>query len=426
MPVNIIKTEQFAELRQHNGYYVDKTGFLEEFLDSPADANLFTRPRGFGKTLLMSMLAEFFDITKDSRDLFAGLKVSENGGLCREWMNQYPVIFLTLKGTENPTFEQSLAHIHSQLRTFCGQHQYLLTSERVHYTIKDDIRQYLSGKTNKSTLRSSLHVLTRAMSCHYGRQTIVLVDGYDVPLTKAEEKGYYDEMLVFMRGFLGNALKTNPYLKFGILTGVLPITDTSLNNLDRFGIADSAYSDVFGFTQEEVDQLLMDSGFEDKREEIKAWYGGYLFGKQQESYCPWSIMNHLAALQDAPQKAPKAYWVGTSCKELLRDFAKHIPPEEDVQGKVAPLLDGYAIAARPPLYMNCNDILRSANHFWTFLYLAGYLTPASNPALFKGEKYARDIILAIPNREVREIFQDEMEVLLENTSDQDSLQEGLS
>lgn len=418
MPVNIIKTEQFAELRQHNGYYVDKTHFLNKLLFPKLSAKvaLFTRPKGFGKTLLMSMLAEFFDITKDSRELFAGLKVSENGALCREWMNQYPVIFLTLKSIENPTFEQSLAHIHSQLRTFCGQHKYLLTSEQVYDTDKDDIRQYLDNKTDKSTLGSSLYVLTRAMFRHYGRQAIVLVDGYDVPLAKAEERGYYDEMLIFMRGFLGNALKTNSYLKFGILTGVLPIADESINNMSTFDIADSAYSDVFGFTQEEVDQLLMDGGFEDKREEIKAWYGGYLFGKQQKIYCPWSIMNHLAALQDAPQKAPKAYWVGTSCKELLRDFAKRFPPEGNVQGKVATLLDGYAIAASPPLYMNCNDVLRSANHFWTFLHLAGYLTLASNPALFKGGKYARDRILAIPNREVREVFQKEMEALLGNTS----------
>ena len=413
MAVKIRNTENFDTLRQTGGYYVDKTVFLEKFLESPSDASLFTRPRRFGKTLLMSMLASFFDITRNSRQCFAGLKVSQNEALCGKWMNQYPVIFLTLKDIEKPSFERALARIHVLIRTFCNQHKYLLTSEKVGDDDKDYIRQYLDRKSDEDTLELALQVLTRAMSCHYDKPAIVLIDEYDVPVAKAVENGFYNEMIRFMRGFLSGSLKTNDHLKFGILTGALRITResvfTGLNNLDCFDIATSRYADVFGFTQGEVDQLLSDAGLEEKRDALKEWYDGYHFGDHSDIYCPWSVMKYLADVQSVPREKPKAYWVGTSSNGLPRDFARRLPAEEDVQGRIAALLGGNAIAVKLYPNMNYIDDLKNASNFWTLLHLTGYLTLTSRAELYEGEKNAKDSLLVIPNKGVREVFQEEME-----------------
>lgn len=413
MAVKIRNTENFDTLRQTGGYYVDKTVFLEKFLESPSDASLFTRPRRFGKTLLMSMLASFFDITRNNRQFFAGLKVSQNEALCGKWMNQYPVIFLTLKDIEKPSFERALARIHVLIRTFCNQHKYLLTSEKVGDDDKDYIRQYLDRKSDEDTLELALQVLTRAMSCHYDKPAIVLIDEYDVPVAKAVENGFYNEMIRFMRGFLSGSLKTNDHLKFGILTGALRITResvfTGLNNLDCFDIATSRYADVFGFTQGEVDQLLSDAGLEEKRDALKEWYDGYHFGDHSDIYCPWSVMKYLADVQSVPREKPKAYWVGTSSNGLPRDFARRLPAEEDVQGRIAALLGGNAIAVKLNPNMNYIDDLKNASNFWTLLHLTGYLTLTSRAELYEGEKNAKDSLLVIPNKEVREVFQEEME-----------------
>ena len=419
MPVNIMNTENFASLRKDAGYYVDKTGFIEAFLKNPSNADrfrvpsdvtLFTRPRRFGKTLFMSMLAEFFDIDRKSRELFAGLRVARNEALCREWMNQYPVIFLTLKGIEKPTFERALARIHVPIRTFCSQHKYLLSSDRVSDEDKDSIRQYLGSKTDEDTLELALQVLTRALSCHNGKQTIVLIDEYDVPVAKAAGRGYYDKMLVFMRGFLTNALKSNPYLKFAILTGVLRITQQSLfrdlNNLQCFDIGTAAYSDVFGFTQDELDQLLSEAGLEDKRETLKAWYDGYHFGDRSDIYCPWSIMLYLAELQRNPREAPRAYWAGVSENELTKAFPGRIP--STVQDDIASLTDGKSIAVEINENLNDDQPYTEEDSFWTLLYLTGYLTPSPDSANCVVSPGPEQTVLAIPNREVREVFEKEI------------------
>ena len=416
MPVNIVTTELFAELRQSHGYYVDKTEFLLQFLQdptdparfrSPASVTLFTRPRPFGKTLFMSMLAEFFDSTKDSRELFAGLRVAENEKLCREWMNQYPVISLTLKGIEKPTFERALARIHVPIRKFCNLHKYLLTSEKVDDDDKDYIRQYLDSKTDEDALELSLQVLTRALSCYYDKQAIVLIDEYDVPVAKAAEMGYHDEMLRFMRCFLTNALKTNTCLKFGILTGVLSITQKShfsdLNNLSCFDISASSYSDVFGFTQTEVDKLLADAGLEGERDKLKEWYDGYRFGKRSDIYCPWSIMQYLSAPEGNPQEESLAYWVGTTGNELTKGFRDHIPAT--VQDDMASLADGKCIAAHINKNLDYTQVYAKKDNFWTLLYLTGYLTPVEENANSAASPGPGKTLLAIPNREVHEAFE---------------------
>ena len=432
MPVNIVNTEQFTELRQSYGYYVDKTGFLLQFLQDPTDTtrfrspssvSLFTRPRRFGKTLFMSMLASFFDIERKSRDLFAGLKVSANEKLCGEWMNKYPVICLSLKDVDKPTFERALARIHVLIRKFCNQHKYLLDSEEVDDDDKDYIRQYLGSKTDEDTLELALQVLTRALSCYYDKQTIVLIDEYDVPVAKAAERGYYDEMVHFMRGFLSGALKTNDYLKLGILTGALRITKesifTGLNNLDCFDIATSRYADVFGFTQGEVDQLLADADLEEKREILREWYDGYHFGERSDIYCPWSIMKYLADVQSIPREKPKAYWVGTSGNELTKGFRGHVPAS--IQDDMASLVDGKNIAANINTTLNYNHVYDKKDNFWTLLYLTGYLTPVEENANTAASSTPGRIALAIPNREVREAFESEIKTWFDDIAPEDDL-----
>ena len=416
MPINIVTTELFAELRQSHGYYVDKTEFLLKFLQDPTDSTrfrspssvtLFTRPRRFGKTLFMSMLAEFFDITKNSRELFSVLKVAENKKLCSEWMNQYPVISLTLKGVDTLTYAEAVNAIQIKISDICTLHDDVLDNNRVKARDRAVFQKLMNCETNEITLRGSLLVLTRVLFQHYNKPVIVLVDEYDVPVAKAVDKGFYDEMIVFMRGFLTDALKTNPYLKMGILTGVLRVTQKSLfsdlNNLTCFDIAASSYSDVFGFTQEEVDKLLVDAGLEGERNKLREWYDGYHFGKRSDIYCPWSIMQYLSVLKKNPQKAPEAYWVGATGNELSKGFRDRIPAT--VQDDMASLADGKSIAASINRDLDYTQVYSKKDNFWTLLYLIGYLTPVDENANTAVSPNLGKTMLAIPNREVREAFE---------------------
>ncbi len=419
MPINIVNVELFAELRQNYGYYVDKTEFLVQFLQDPTNATrfrlpssatLFTRPRRFGKTMFMSMLAEFFDVTKSSQQLFAGLKVAENEKLCREWMNQYPVIFLTLKEVEGLTFEDALDEIRTRMKNLYSDVEPMLDRKKLRTADRDVMDDILSAHASIRALRASLQTMSRILYALYGKPVIILLDEYDVPVAKAAERGYYDEMILFMRIFLSNALKTNPYLKFGILTGALRITKesifTGLNNLDCFDIANPKYADVFGFTQYEVDQLLSDAGLEEKRDALREWYDGYHFGDRSDIYCPWSIMKYLADVQSVPKEKPKAYWVGTSGNELTKAFLGRMP--STVQDDIASLTEGKTIAVAIKEDLNYDQIYTKEDNFWTLLYLTGYLTPSSDSANCVVSPGPGRTILAIPNREVKDVFKSEI------------------
>lgn len=282
----LIGAEKFSELRKDNYYYIDKTGFLNSFLPLSAKVHLFTRPRRFGKTLFLSMLAEFFDITRDSRSLFEGLAVSRNTALCKEWMNQYPVISLSLKGVGGASFEDAFAKFRNQIMKCVARYHALYEDPAVNPLDRMWLNEIQQQKADKSVLAEALCTMSRALAAYYKRPAIILVDEYDVPVAKAAENGYYDEMIDFERDFLCSALKTNDDLIFGVLTGCLRITResifTGLNNIKCYDIADGDYADVFGFTQGEVDTLLADAGLSSKREEVRAWYDGYRFGKNQE------------------------------------------------------------------------------------------------------------------------------------------------
>lgn len=425
MPINIVPTEDFEELRKTDGWYVDKTGFLVDFFrndahpdrfDSPkAPAVLFTRPRRFGKTLFMSMLANFFDMSRDSREIFAGLKVAAHERLCQEWMNKFPVISFTFKDVDSRSFEGALKDFHALFRNFCVRHKYLLTSEKVADDDRDNIRYYLSRSEDEDehTLKQALRVLTSALTSHHGQKTILLIDEYDSPLQGSAEYGYYDQLLPFMRTLLSSGLKTNSEnLRLAVLTGILRLAKESqfskVNNLRCYDIASVSFSNLFGFTQDEVDSILAAEGIEGKRDVIKEWYDGYCFGKRSDIYNPWSIMEYLSDLKNDHSADPTAYWIDTGKNSLPQDFAKRLPRKEDAHGKIASLSAGYGIPVALNLDMNYDVVYQNADNFWTLLYLLGYLTLAKEPSICPDKIRKGEKVLVIPNREILDIFEREV------------------
>lgn len=408
----LVGGENFAEIRRGKYCYIDKTGFLNDFLPLPAKVSLFTRPRRFGKTLFMSMLAEFFDIAKDSRELFAGLTISASEELCAQWMNQYPVIFLSLKDVDKPSYARAVMRFQEEITDFCKNHMFLLSSERVAKEDKVRLQKYLVSEADEDTIGLSLKTLIRAMASHYGKPVIVLIDEYDVPVAKAEANGFYDGMINFMRGVLSSALKTSQgSLLFAVLTGCLRITKesifTGLNNLKCFGISDSRFADAVGFTQAEVDKLLADAGLSARKEEVKAWYDGYCFGSKQEIYCPWSIMNYVSDVLAEPDTPPQAYWLHTSNNELVRRLIANNPA--DLTDNIDSLLAGDFLPAHISVAPSYNNLTSSPENIWTLLYYTGYLTKASkgvaDKLLLPGSSFD---LLRIPNKEVASIFNEEL------------------
>ncbi|MBQ7503064.1 AAA family ATPase, partial [bacterium] len=301
-----IGAEQFKEIRENDYCYVDKTSFIEEmFRTAPPKVSLITRPRRFGKTLTMTMLQEFFDIRQDSRSIFEGLTVSRNTELCEKWMNQYPTVFLTLKGIEGQNFKESLILVREAAVRLCGDNAFLLESQRVPHGNRALLQRIIERTAEPAELAVFLQVFCNALKAHWGKPAILLIDEYDVPISCAEQNGYYKEMVGFMRSFLGAALKTNASLKFAVLTGCLRIAKesifTGLNNFMCYTVSDVDFADKFGFTEAEVDGLLAAAGLTDKKADFKEWYDGYRFGNKTEIYCPWDILMHLVKLQKNPQ-----------------------------------------------------------------------------------------------------------------------------
>lgn len=399
----LIGGEIFRTLREENYCYVDKTRFIEELLGpNRAQVSLITRPRRFGKTLTMSMLQEFFDIRKNSRTLFKGLSISRNDAVCAQWQNNYPTVFITLKGVEGPTFPYAVEKFVQTIRRVCSESEYLFTSDRVRSEDKNTLDSLKMDQVGIFCLEDSLLSLCSALEAYWDKPVILLIDEYDVPLNSASQHGYYTEMMGLMRNMLGAALKTNTSLQFAVLTGCLRIAKesifTGLNNFMCYSVSDADYADVFGFTEAEVDNLLAAAKLTYKKAEFTEWYDGYHFGDGKEIYCPWDILAHIARLQKNPQASPQAYWNNTSSNAIVRTLVSSAGA--DTRDKIERLISGDAIEERLIEDLTYDRVYENVNNIWTMMYLTGYLTKAAV------QPDSDSTALVIPNKEVRIIFTD--------------------
>ena len=394
--------DEFKKIRENNFYYIDKTGLIEQLMNKWGEVNLFTRPRRFGKTLNMSMLKSFFEIGTDKK-LFDGLAISQNQELCDAYMGKYPVIFLSLKGVEGLIYDDAVAMFTWMIGSEASRFAFLADSEKL---TEGEKAQYLEmtairgGKysMDRNILVSSLKVLSQLLYKHYGQKTIILIDEYDVPLDKAFQNGYYREMVSLIRGIFGQALKTNEYLQFAVLTGCLRVSKesifTGLNNFEINSIVDIDHDEEFGFTDEEVKKLLADYDLSERYSVIKEWYDGYRFGNA-DIYCPWDVINYVKKLLSDPEAEPQAFWINTSGNSLVKRFVDKADrtTKDEIEGLVA----GKAIEKNIRLDLTYDEIDNSIDNLWSVLFTTGYLTMTDRAV---GGVYK----LVIPNREVREVF----------------------
>ena len=406
VPVGI---SDFAKIRKYDYYYVDKTGLIADLLEKEtAEVTLITRPRRFGKTMGMSMLANFFDIRKDSQEMFEGLEISKNTALCSEWMNQWPVLFLTFKDVDGLTFASAKEMLLNRIAAIYNDYSYLLEGTRVQENdrkVFERLADEVSGNPTDAMLKTSIVLLMRLMRNHYGKPVILLIDEYDVPIAKASAKGYYPEMLEVIKGLMSTALKDNDALRFAVITGCLRIAKESIftgtNNFVSDTISSSHLNEYFGFTQADVDQILKDADCMEHADDIKSWYDGYHFG-DLDVYCPWDVMNYLRDLQRNPKVKPASYWKNTSDNSIIRSFIDYRGTK--ISQKLETLLSGGYILQKVEEDLTYDYLHSSEENLWSILYLTGYLTRVREddlPAPLPEETSA----LIIPNTEVREIFE---------------------
>ena len=394
--------ENFQEIRKLDFYYVDKTKLVEQLLENWSKVNLFTRPRRFGKTLNMSMLKSFFEIGTDTA-LFDGLYISQNEELCKEYMGKYPVIFLSLKGVDGLTFEEARSALCELIAGEVRRFKFLLNSSRLDNDEKNIYRDLISLQGEQETtlatkLKFSLKKISELLYQHYGQKTIVLIDEYDVPLDKAFQHGYYREMVALIRGLFGEALKTNDFLQFAVLTGCLRVSKesifTGLNNFKVYSADDVRYDEEFGFTNEEVKKLLEDYNLQKHFTEVKEWYDGYRFGNA-DIYCPWDVINYVDDLVSEAKSQPKAYWINSSGNDLVKRFVDMA--DKTTKDEIEQLIVGEAVEKRIRLDLTYDEIDNSIDNLWSVLFTTGYLTK-------NGDVENGMYRLIIPNKEVREVF----------------------
>lgn len=407
----------FADIRTNGYYYIDKSGLIKELLRTDGtQVTLFTRPRRFGKTLNMHMLAEFFDLQKDSRALFEGLSISEEKELCREWMNQYPVLFLSFRTVDGLSFEKAYAMLAAVIAQACQDQLYLLESGRVNPYEREVFHRLASKTATQEELENGLRLLSWLMAAHYEKPVILLIDEYDVPLAKASEKGYYPEMLEVMKGIM-QTVKDNTSLKLAVVTGCLRIAKESIftgtNNFVSDTINDTRLNEYFGFTQAEVDRLLEDAGLSEHGEKLRDWYDGYHFG-DYDVYCPWDVMNHVKDLLLNPSMEPKNYWENTSDNSIIRMFLERT--DFDIHDKFETLLSGGYIKETVTDQLTYDMLTSSEENLWSLLYLTGYLTRMRKEELPGGSLQLGQIALKIPNAEIRSIFQKSVKAWFTETS----------
>ena len=402
IPVGI---SDFAKIRDRKYYYVDKTKLISDLLEEEtAEVTLITRPRRFGKTMAMSMLSHFFDIRKDSKAMFQGLRISEDRELCDEWMNQWPVLFLTFKDVNGLTFASAKEMLLNRIAEIYNDHSYLLEGPQVRENdrkVFEQLADEVSGNPTDAMLKTSIALLMKLMWGYYGKPVILLLDEYDVPIAKASANGYYAEMLEIIRGMLSTALKDNDAMRFAVITGCLRIAKESIftgtNNFVSDTISSAHLNEYFGFTQEEVDQILSDADQTDHAEDVKAWYDGYHFG-ELDVYCPWDVMNYLRDLRKNPKTKPASYWRNTSDNAIIRSFIDYAG--ENIHEKMETLLAGGYIIQKIREDLTYDYLHSSEENLWSILYSTGYLTQV------RGEELPPDTAaLMIPNAEIRQIFE---------------------
>ena len=418
IPVGI---SDFAQIRQNEYYYVDKSGLVSEILKTPAtEVTLITRPRRFGKTLGMSMLYNFFDIKKDSRKLFEGLEISKKDNVCKEWMNQYPVIFLTFKNIDGLNFQRAYDQLVYEIGSLFEEHSYLTDCEQLSENERQMFRRLQNQQASTVEISRSLQLLLQIMNKYYGKPVILLLDEYDVPLAKASTNNYYDQMLEIIKTMMSTALKDNSNLKFAIITGCLKISKESIftgtNNFVSDTISSTRLNEYFGFTQKDVETILEDANITDQAQNIKKWYDGYQFG-DFDVYCPWDVMNYVRDLLKNPQARPESYWKNTSDNAIIRSFIDYAG--SNITKKLETLLSGGYIMQRVEEDLTYDYLHSSEDNLWSVLYLTGYLTKVRKEELSKA---ASDHIsnelsaLKIPNEEIREIFETTIKKWFEDNS----------
>lgn len=398
IPVGI---SDFERIRELNYYYVDKTGLIKTLLQGEMDqVTLITRPRRFGKTMAMNMVASFLDIRKDSKELFDGLEISKEKEICKNWMNQYPTLFLSLKDVDGTTFENAFNMLKFVISSLCSQNSYLETGENIRENEKDIFSRLRSQTASITDIKGSIVTIINMMQSYYEKPVILLIDEYDVPIAKASNNGYYKEMLEVIKGMLSTALKDNSSLKFAVITGCLKIAKESIftgtNNFVSDTISSTRYNEYYGFTQQDVDKLLADAEIEEKADLIKEWYDGYNFG-EFEVYCPWDVMNYLRDLQNDLNARPVSYWKNTSDNAIIRSFIDYTGAA--IRKKLEVLIAGGSIFQKIEEDLTYDYLHSSEDNLWSILYLTGYLTKV-------GERDKDgQIELRIPNKEVKEIFE---------------------
>lgn len=408
----------FADLRHSGNYYVDKTRLIYELVhDTDNKVTLFTRPRRFGKTLMMSMLENFFSIRKDSTEIFEGLKITGHGEFCNEWMNQYPVLFVSFKDIEAEDFNDAYDMLKARLADVCKEYSDLSEHGSVDHDDRDIFLRLKAQSGTRTDVKNSLKTIMRMMQAVYGRQVILLIDEYDVPLAKASEKDtaenkFYPTMLDVIRGIMGTAIKDNEYLKFAVVTGCLHIAKESIftgtNNFVSYSVLDEDFSGYFGFSESEVAKLLSAADRADKSDVIKEWYDGYVFGDSCV-YCPWDVMNYVSALRKRKDAKPKNYWKFTSHNGILLTFVKRT--DFRVKNKFETLMNGGTVVQTITDQLTYDTLHSSEDNLWSVLLMTGYLTKAD--AREEGET----VSLKIPNREIASIFEDTVVTYFKNTVD---------
>ena len=395
--------EDFKRIRMEEFYYIDKTGLIRELLENESYINLFTRPRRFGKSLNMSMLKYFFEIGSDNA-LFNDLEISKETELCAKYMGKFPVISITLKGASGRTFEEAMGMLRNIIGNEAMRFQFLLQSKQLteiehkRYEALINIDKTGSYTMSDELLKNSLLILSQLLQKHYNQNVVILIDEYDVPLDKAYQSGYYDAMVELIRVLFGNAFKTNGSLHLAVLTGCLRISKesifTGLNNFKVYTVKDVRYKEYFGFTDQEVKQMLEYYGFTDQYNAVKEWYDGYLFGNLG-IYCPWDVINYCGDLRDASVEKPQNYWVNTSSNSIIRSFLSRA--NATTKNEIEQLINGKSVKKRIHQELTYRDLDSKLDHLWSILFTTGYLTQSSTQTGDFTE-------LVIPNKEIQWIF----------------------